>query len=274
MKVNEIYNEPCEKTMLQMPSGYIDLVVTSPPYDQIRDYGENNTENGFNFAEISNQLFRVVKDGGVVVWIVADQTINGSETGTSFKQALRFMKLGFNLHDTMIYEKGGAVYPASEKSNRYSQLFEYMFIFSKGKPKTVNLLKDKPNRWFNSRRFGKNTKRQKDGTLTVSKREKDTGRLGYRGNIWNYSVGGGNSSSDEIAFQHPAIFPEMLAADHIKTWTNNNDLVYDPMGGSGTVAKVSHVLGRRWIMSEIESKWAEVARKRMQPYISSYKIPF
>ena len=132
----------CAEIMQQIESDSIDLVVTSPPYDNLRNY-----HSEFDINKVTQQLFRLLKQGGVVVWIVGDATINGSETGTSFKQALKFMDAGFNLHDTMIYEKNSSTYPANAKSNRYTQIFEYMFIFSKGKPKTHNLICDKQNLW-------------------------------------------------------------------------------------------------------------------------------
>ena len=132
----------CAEIMQQIESDSIDLVVTSPPYDNLRNY-----HSEFDINKVTQQLFRLLKQGGVVVWIVGDATINGSETGTSFKQALKFMDAGFNLHDTMIYEKNSSTYPANAKSNRYTQIFEYMFIFSKGKPKTHNLICDKHNLW-------------------------------------------------------------------------------------------------------------------------------
>lgn len=250
-----------------MPDGFVDLVVTSPPYDGLREY------NGYSFPfeETANELLRVCKGGGVIVWIIGDETVNGSESGTSFRQALYFKEIGFNLHDTMIYEKNGPAYPASEKSNRYSQVFEYMFVFSKGKPATANLIKDKKNRWAGSKTFGANSERLTSGE--IRKREGYVIQdVSYRNNIWKVNNGFGYSSQDEIAFQHPAIFPESLAADHINTWSNPGDLVYDPFGGSGTTAKMAHLLNRRWILSEISPEYCEIARKRLHPYLTQSRL--
>jgi len=206
MKVNKIYCEDCLDTMSKMSDGFIDLTVTSPPYDGLRDYKGYS----FDFESIAKELFRVTKQGGVVVWIVGDATVGGSETGTSFRQALFFMECGFNLHDTMIYSKRGF---SSPSNNRYHQTSEYMFIFSLGIPKTFNPIKDKKIIW--GCQWGKNTKRQIDGGLKdLGKRDKKV-ELGMRYNIWEYSIGHGNSTQDEIAFSHPAIFPEKLASDHI-----------------------------------------------------------
>lgn len=259
IELNQIYNENCLDTMRRMPDCFIDLTVTSPPYDELRDYKGYS----FEFESIASELFRVTKNGGVVVWVVGDATVNGSETGTSFRQAIYLMGMGFNLHDTMIYEKNGAAYPANEKSNRYSQVFEYMFVLSKGKPKTYNLLKDKPNRWAGSGTFGTNSERQKDGTI-----KKRGGFIvpdfSYRNNIWKINNGYGYSSEDDIAHKHPAIFPEQLAAGHIYSWSSEGDLVYDPFSGSGTTAKMAHLQKRNWIGSEISSDYAALAQKRIQ----------
>ena len=262
MEINKTYNENCLDTMQRMKDNFIDMVLTSPPYDDILDYKGYE----FDFNNIAQELFRVVKKGGVVVWIVGDKTIDGSESGSSFRQALYFMECGFNLHDTMIYEKTPS-YPASDKSNRYSQSFEYMFILSKGKPKTANLLKDRRNRWAKQNSFGKQSERLKNGELKKRKVIK-VNEFGYRFNIWNYATGKRYSTTDEIAYRHPAIFPENLASDHIRTWSNKEDLIYDPFGGSGTTGKVAHILDRNWIMSEISSEYCEIIEERLKPYFS------
>lgn len=248
LETNKIYNEDCLKTMSKMPDCFIDLVVTSPPYDNLREY------NGFTFEfeKIANELFRIVKDGGIVVWVVGDATINGSETGTSFKQALHFINCGFNLHDTMIYKKNSCTYPSHSKSNRYSQIFEFMFILSKGIPKTSNLICDKKNKWAGHSSF--------DGKI------KSVAEFSIRENIWEYVT----SFNDKT--EHPAVFPEYLAADHIKSWSNENEIVYDCFGGSGTTAKMAHLLNRKWILSEISSEYVNLANKRLEPYIKQSNL--
>jgi len=269
MNLNTIYNENCLDTMARMPDGFIDLTVTSPPYDNLRDY------NGYSFPfeDIAKELFRVTKDGGIVVWVVGDAVVNGGESGTSFKQVLFFQECGFLIHDTMIYEKNGSAYPANSKSNRYSQVFEYMFILSKGRPSKYNLLRDKPNRWAGSGTFGTNSERQKDGTI------KERGSFivpdfSYRNNIWKINNGYGYSSSDDIAHKHPAIFPEQLAADHIYSWSNEGDIIYDCFSGSGTTAKMAHLQNRNWIGSEISKEYCDLSMKRIQPYLSQEQIQF
>lgn len=241
-----------------MPEGFVDLVVTSPPYDDLRDYKGYE----FDYKKCAESLYRVVKEGGVVVWVVSDQTINGSETGTSFQHALYFKSIGFNLHDTMFYIKDGM--PANI-SNRYQNVVEYMFVFSKGKPKTANLIKDLPNKDY--RPNGKISKvRNKNGEQVSSKfyfNEKVV-----RKNMWYYPTGLYGSTTDKIAFEHPAIFPEQLAADHIYTWSNEGDIVYDPMAGSGTVIKMAYLMNRKYIGSETSEHYV---KNIIEPRLAAYK---
>ena len=251
---------------IKLDAGYrIDLIVNDTVIIEIKSV---ETLAPIHTAQILTYLKLADKKiGGVLVWVVGDAVIDGGESGTSFRQALYFQQIGFIIHDTMIYEKNGAAYPANDKSNRYSQVFEYMFVLSKGKPKTYNLLKDKPNRWAGSGTFGTNSERQKDGTI------KERGsfivpEFSYRNNIWKINNGYGYSSEDDIAHKHPAIFPEQLAQDHIWTWSNEGDVVYDCFGGSGTTAKMAHKLKRNWILSEISSEYVQIAEKRIAPYLA------
>jgi DNA modification methylase len=251
MELNKIYNEDCLETMKRMPDNFLDLTVTSPPYDNLRNY------NGFvfDFESVAQALFRVTKSGGVVVWVVGDATIKGSETGTSFRQALYFKEIGFWLYDTMIWSKGCITSPTE---SRYFNTFEYMFILSKQKPKTLNLLSDRKNITANSLRVKhtnmRQPKRQTTGETFV------LGDYGRRYNIWDI-----NPYSEFSG--HPAVFPEALAKDHILSWSNENDLIYDPFGGSGTTAKAAHLLKRNWILSEISDEYVELANKRLEPYL-------
>lgn len=252
--INTIICGECAEIMSEgLPEKCVDLVVTSPPYGSIRAY------EGFifNFEKIARELFRILKDGAVIVWVVGDERQNGSESGESFKQALFFKDLGLNLHDTMIYEKNGASCPSKDV---YYQIFEYMFVFSKGKPKTINLLSDRKNLWGKS--WGIRSRRDAQGRLIKGDRISG-GDFGVRFNVWRYNTGKGYSTKDEIAFQHPAIFPEQLAADHIKTWSNKGDLVLDPMNGSGTTIKMAKLLDRRFIGIDVSAKYCEIARKRL-----------
>ena len=252
MKLNHIYQGDCVEVMRTFPEGVIDLTVTSPPYDNLRTYKGYD----FNFEEIAKELYRVTKQGGVVVWIVGDATINGSETGTSFKQALYFKEIGFNLHDTMIWNKGSFAFPSK---NRYHQVFEYMFIFSKSKPNTLNPIKDRKNLYLGDRGA---SGRNKDGIRNTGKstvREE----YGKRFNIWNYPIGGGHCTKDKIAYKHPAIFPEQLANDHIISWSNEGDVVLDPFMGSGTTAKMALLNNRHFIGFEISKEYCNIANERI-----------
>lgn len=253
--INEIICGDNVEVLREFPDECIDLTVTSPPYDNLRTY------NGFDwdFEALAKELYRVTKRGGVVVWVVNDATINGSETGTSFRQALYFRdECDFNLHDTMIYRKKN---PMPYRHNRYQPCFEYMFILSKGKPKTFNVLLEPTKNAGVSSRLNQ---RQTGGDITngngKGKPVKDTK---YRDNIWEYGVGSGVTTTDRYAFAHPAIFPEKLAEDHILSWSNPGDIVLDPFIGSGTTAKMAALNGRKYIGIDISEEYCELARKRV-----------
>jgi site-specific DNA-methyltransferase (adenine-specific) len=271
--IDEIYNENCLDTMKRMPDGVIDLTVTSPPYDDMREYKGYT----FNFEPIAKELFRVTKQGGVVVWVVSDKTQNGSESGTSLKQALFLKECGFNLHDTMIYEKNTAAFPATFDDVRYTQIFEYMFVFSKGKPKTINLLRDKTNKYRGQKTWGEARKRNTDGSYKdTSLTNQKTKDLGIRNNIWRYICSGQFGQSHSSAYEHPATFPEKLAEDHILSWSNENDLVFDPMAGSGTTLLMARKHKRHYLGCEISSEYFDLIQKRMKRFKLIYtdKNPF
>ena len=253
IEINRNYNESNLETMAKMPDCFVDLTVTSPPYDGLRTY------NGYSFPfeEIAKELYRVIKQGGVVVWVVGDATVKGSETGTSFKQALYFMQCGFSLHDTMIYRK---LNPMPVKSNRYLPCFEYMFVFSKGKPKSVNLIREKTLATGKEKYTGT---QQENGKFTDYGKKRNLERDKY--NVWDLKVGSNQSTKDKFAFEHPAIFPEQLANDHIISWSNEGDLIYDPFMGSGTVAKMAILNNRNWIGSEISKEYCDIIEQRINP---------
>lgn len=279
MELNRIILGNAIEVMNELPENSIDLTITSPPYDNLRTYNgkikdEVIFEEGFSFpfVEMARQLYRITKKGGVVVWVVNDQVKNGGETGSSFKQALIFKDIGFTLYDTMIYHKNGAPFP---ETGRYSQVFEYMFVFSKGQPKTINLLKDKPNRWAGHSNFGDPSKREKEGTL--KKVDKFVvAEFGTRYNVWYINNGKGFSSKDNIAFEHPAIFPESLAEDHILSWSKPGDIILDPMCGSGTTLKMAKMNNRNYIGIDINDEYVELSKKRVElgiPYTDETPNP-
>jgi DNA modification methylase len=245
-----LYCGECAEVMArEIPDGSIDLTVTSPPYDNLRTY------KGFifDFEAIAAQLWRVTKPGGVVVWVVGDATINGSETGTSFRQALHFMGLGFNLHDTMIY----AANKPPVTADRYEPEFEFMFVFSKGDLRVWNPLTEatlRPGHFIGS------GLRYPNGEFNGRAGKLRTGDQKVRGNIWTYYVG---RDANEGTGDHPAVFPEALARDHIASWSNPGDVVLDPMMGSGTTGKMAVRAGRRFIGIDIAAEYVELARERI-----------
>ena len=246
MEVNKTYNENCLDTMAKMPNGFIDLVVTSPPYDGLRAYNGYS----FDFESIAKELYRVTKDGGVIVWVISDATVNGNESGTSFRQALFFKEVGFNLHDTMIWVKDGGGAIGSNKC--YTQNFEYMFVFSKGTPKAINLIYDKPNASFGKDKSGVG-RRLESGEHKIEKR-KPSAEFSRRNNYWYIPPQKG---------EHPAVFPDLLANDHILSWSNEKDLVYDCFMGSGTTGKMAKQLNRNFIGSEISEEYCSIIDKKL-----------
>lgn len=243
----------CKNTLKDIQTKSIDLILTSPPYDNLRDYKGFS----FDFESIADELFRVLKNGGVMVWIVGDAVIKGSESLSSFRQALYFQQLGLNIHDTMIYQKNNFSNPSK---TRYHQVFEYMFIISKGSPKTFNPLIDRKNVYAGYTTLGENTTRKKDGGFSTQKK-RVISEFGMRYNIWK-----GNTSGQENmckAIKHPATFPLWLARDHILSWSNENDLVLDPFMGSGTTGVACKQLGRKFIGCEIEKSYVDFAKERI-----------
>jgi len=253
MELNKIYQGDCLEVLGGFPDECIDLTVTSPPYDNLRNYKGYT----FNFEGIAKELYRVTKQGGVVVWVVGDATIKGSETGTSFKQALFFKEIGFNLHDTMIYKKEN---PIPLTHNRYEQAFEYMFVFSKGKPKTFNAIKERTitsgqyNLRRNTGRVAESATRNRD-EITFVKEEKQ------KINVWKYVIGTQSDNGN-----HPAPFPESLARDHILSWSNEGDTVLDPMCGSGTTCKMALHNNRKYIGIEISKDYITIAENRLKQH--------
>jgi len=253
--LNQIIEGNCVEVMKQFDNEVIDLTVTSPPYDDLRNY------KGFvfPFEDIAKELFRVTKQGGVVVWVVNDATINGSETGTSFQQALFFKEIGFNLHDTMIFRKKNPIPQIYRK--RYNNEFEFMFVFSKGVVKTHNsLMIDCMHAGLELngttyKNYSKNEQiREKMANPVKDKK--------IKGNIWEYVVG--KKQEDQEAKGHPAPFPCQLVRDHIFSWTNPDDIVFDPMSGSGTTCRVAVEMERKYIGIDISPEYCEIARKRVK----------
>ena len=257
MELNKVYCGKCQDILKDYPDGCIDMILTSPPYDKLRAYSGYD----FDFIPIAEQLHRVLKPGGVIVWVVGDQTTKDGETGNSFRQALHFQSLGFNIHDTMIYKKNAIPYPDTK---RYYACFEYMFIFSKGgEPATFNPLKDRKNKHANMKVSG--TERKVDGSLKekpCKKRGALIKEYGFRWNVWDYNVGVCNYGDKSIA-DHPATFPMALAKDHILTWSKPGDIILDPIAVSGTTPLMAKENGRNFIAIDISQEYVDMMAYRL-----------
>lgn len=266
MKLSELYenayyttrgglllNTDCVEGMKMIDDNTIDLTITSPPYDDLRVYKGFS----FDFENVAKELYRITKEGGTVVWIVGDATKDGCETLTSFKQALYFKEIGFNILDTMIYEKSGCGACGSNKC--YIQNFEYMFVMTKGKIQTYNLIYDRPNSVIGKQTV--NTNRDKFTADNGRKyREIETKEMGRRFNIWKYNQ---TSGQDNFSKKHPAPFPQDLVKDHIISWSNEGDIVFDPFMGSGTTAKVAQSLNRKWVGTELSEDYCKIIVERL-----------
>lgn len=250
--INKIICGDASTVMEPIPDGEVGLVVTSPPYDDLRSY------KGFSFVfdKIADELKRVINDRGVIVWVVGDRINKGNRSLTSFRQALHFQKIGFNVHDVMIYKKKNTPFM---RSNAYTNSYEFMFVFSKGGPKTFNPLMEETKRnGFEMLVFN----RKADGIIKKVRGELKEKKV--KTNIWEYAVGLGGTTSDKIAFKHTAVFPEKLAEDHILSWTNEHDIVLDPMCGSGTTCKMAKLHNRRYIGIDISEEYCKIAQERIR----------
>ena len=258
-----IYLGDCVEVMSNFQSESVDLTVTSPPYDNLRTYAGTLKWNFDIFKQVADELYRITKEGGVVVWVVGDKTVKGSETLTSFKQAIYFNEIGFNVHDTMIYKKTN---PIPQNHNRYEQCFEYMFVFSKGKPKTFNPIKEETKNKGKSFDWG-GRKTKMDDSQCRRHRESELIEVNptkTKRNIFEYSIGGGKTG-------HPAVFPEKLAEDHILSWSNEGDLIFDPFMGSATTAKMALLNNRSFIGIEKVTEYFELSEKRIVNFLENQK---
>ncbi len=270
MEINNLYCIDNVEGMKQLPDNFVDLTVTSPPYDGLRKYNGYS----FDFENVAKQLFRITKEGGVVVWIVGDETKNGTESGTSFRQALYFKEIGFNLHDTMIWNK--PTMPLSH--NRYEQAFEYMFVLSKGKPNTFNGIREKyaestVTRINSGDAYSyKHRKGQVGENIVKSKKRILNPSGSLQKNVWNISPDNKLSKDEKYLLAHPARFPEEICLKHIISWSNDGDLVFDPFVGSGTTAKVAKQLNRSYLGFDISQKYINIAEERLKKWTGTKNL--
>ena len=272
MTINLLEGDNCKWMDKMIEQGIkVDLVVTSPPYDNIRNYnGEGNIWDFEVFKQVANRLYKLINDGCVVVWVVADQTVKGGRTLTSFKQALYFKEIGFTVADDIIFSKNSPAFPPKRTSKRYGNIYEHMFILVKGKIRNdIELIADKPNKWAGLGSFGKSNYYDKNGNLVEGKKVDNIPDFSLRNNIWEYNVG---CNKDKKFGRHPAVFPEKLAEDHIKSWSVEGDLVFDPFMGSGTTGKCACMLNRNFIGAEIVKDYYNISKKRIAGYFPDVEI--
>lgn len=265
IELNKIYNENNLETCKRIPNDFIDMVLCSPPYDSLRSYDKTcSSWTWDDFIKLSKELYRIIKPGGVLIWVVGDATINGSRTCTSFKQAIHFKEVnGFLFYDDIIYEKNSCSFPPKSTSKRYGNIYEHMFCLVKpgidGKIRQdITLLCDKKNKWSGSSSWGKITHYGKDEKIEQDRKINPVPEFSLRNNIWKYTT-----SCEPDKTGHPAIFPEKLAIDHVLSWTNEGDIVYDPFMGSATTAKACILTNRKYIGSEISKEYYDISLKRL-----------
>lgn len=251
MYLNQIVNSDCVVGLQGLEADFVALTVTSPPYDRLRDFAS------FDFQALARELFRVTMNGGVVVWVVGDQVVEGSESGTSFRQALHFKEIGFRLQ-TMIYSPLGQTTVAQ---HRYGLAVQYMFVLTKGRPRVANFIHDKRNKSAGTCRKPRHILSRDRGRFSHQRPIRTWGR---RSIVWSYPVGRHCTAKDKYAFEHPALMPEPMARDHILTWSQPGDVVLDPFAGAGTTCKMAALLGRRYIGVEIEKRFCELAERRVR----------
>ena len=252
---NQIINIDCVKGMLALPDAIIPLTVTSPPYDDLRTY-DGHAE--WNFLDVARELYRITMPGGVLVWVVQEQIIDGSESGESSRQRLAFGNIGFRLHHTMVIGKLGG---HQHSPGRYGRPLEYAFILSKGKTRHFSPIRDKANR--EAGRIKVFTNRERDGSFRKKKKAK-VHPFGFRSAVWSYPTGKHHTAQEDYAFEHPALMPEQMAEDHILSWSRVGDLVFDPFAGAGTVLKMAKLTHRRYLGFEISPKYVKIAERRLK----------
>jgi site-specific DNA-methyltransferase (adenine-specific) len=255
MLENQIVLGDCVAGMRGLPAEFVPLTVTSPPYGGLRTYGGHAE---WDFMAVARELYRITVPGGVVVWVVQEEIIDGAESGESSRQRLAFADIGFRLHHTMVMAKTGG---HQHSPRRYGRPLEYAFVLSKGRPRHVLLLRDKPNK--EAGRVGRYMNRRADGSFRP-KKPSTVHPYGLRSSVWSYSTGRFKTAKEGYAFGHPALMPEQMAEDHILSWSRIGDLVFDPFAGAGTTLKMALLNHRRYLGFEVNPEYVGIARRRLQ----------
>lgn len=283
LDINKVHLMSNIDGMAQLDAESVDLVVTSPPYDNLREYNNSSSWDFETFKLVAAGLVRALKPGGVICWNVGDAVISDmmgkkmgpSKSGTSFKQCLYFMELGLNFHDNLLYEKHAARFASGKNSLRYTDIYEYVFVLSKGRPSTINLIRDRPNKGA-GKVFKKDGGRGKDGQRIKGDGVKTSviADFGVRHNIWRYVTSFGSGQTNKKAYEHPALMPQTLVADLIKSYSNEGDLVLDPFMGSGTTARMAYDQDRDYVGFEIDPTFHKLCEEINEEEMNKGRLPF
>lgn len=256
LALNKIHHFDAVVGLRLLPADCIDLTLTSPPYDWIRDYNGTFDPAKFPFVRIAEELYRITAPGGVVLWITRDQQQDCCESGTSAKQMLYFKNIGFNVQ-TMIVDS----ISARHRRYCYGMPPQFCFVLSKGRPKAFHPIRDKPN--TEPGRIKSWSARNRDGRIRKGK-PKEIPKYGRRSHIWLYPTGFGLVSDDPLPRNAPAPMVETVAGDLMLSYSNPGDLILDPMAGLGTTGKVAVKLNRQFIGFERVRKYCDVANDRVR----------
>ena len=260
--INSIICGDSAEVLKNFPDNSIDMVVTSPPYDGLRDY------NGFSLDlhKIGKEIYRVLKDGGIAVMVIQDATKDFAKSLTSFRTIVDWCdNVGFRLFETVIYHKNGT--EGAWWKQRFRVDHEYMPIFMKGKkPQYFNKEPLKIPSKHGGKVMSGSGNRRTDGTLSETVR-RPINTMKCRGTVWDYLMAG---DKNPLKRKHPAVFPDKIPYDCIQCFCPEGGLVLDPFIGCGSTAVMAKVLGRNYIGIDISREYCDLAEERIEKDVPKY----
>lgn len=261
LPINTILHGDSAEVMQSFPDKCIPLTVTSPPYAKMRLYGGHDY-TWETFKSVATQLVRITMEGGVICWVVRNQIVKERENLQAEKEKLFFADdLGLWPHQTIIGAPKGVPLP---QSRRYASNFDYVYVFSKGHPRIVNIIRDRRNSRFGDLKSNRLIRESNGSERLACGGEYAIAKWGFRSNLWSYSTGGNHTATDRISAKHPARMGEPLAEDLIISFSKPGDLVFDPFAGAGTSLKMALLNQRQWLGVEIFDEYVELIEKRMR----------